>query len=370
MNSQPAEAAIQKEGQAPDDACLKEAIMRFPAAARVHKLRIGVITLVMAIFVFSASSFAAGDQSTAKPAARDGGQSARPLYRVTPAIGFSWLKMLGVFNISMSPMGEMGGDSPPPPSSRFEPRFPVGQGPPAGGMGMGGMMGGGYAGPQFSRDQIESMLGQRFVLAGSDFYRLDCRACHGPKGNGSPPIINSIIGPFKGTSPALIEARMKKSGAPIGKKMADELASQAQQSILERLQNGGKKMPPFRHLEGEEVTSLIHYLKKRVGAPEAQGRPILVSESVARVGEHLVKGTCQICHDSTGPGLRGGGRMRGIIPSLASFPYEQSMQSVVWQVKLGSRRMMMRGPRMPAFPYITREEAAAAYLYLVSYPPD
>jgi mono/diheme cytochrome c family protein len=87
------------------------------------------------------------------------------------------------------------------------------------------------------------------------------------------------------------------------------------------------------------------------------------------VGEHLVKGTCQICHDSTGPGLRGGGMMRGIIPSLASFPYEQSMQSVVWQVKLGSRRMMMRGPRMPAFPYITTAEAAAAYLYLVSYPP-
>jgi len=343
--------------------------MRFSAASPAPSIRISLITLVTAVFVLGASGFTAGDQSTAKPATRDGRENVKVLYRVTPAIGFSWLKMLGVFNISLSPMGEMGGDTPPPPSDRFEPQFPVGQEPRAGGMGMGGMMGGGYAGPRFTRDQIGSMLDQRFVLAGSDFYRLDCRACHGPNGNGSPPIINSLIGPFKGTSPALIEARMKKSGTPIGEKMADELASQAQQSILQRLKNGGKKMPPFRHLEGEEVTSLIHYLKGYVGAPEAQGRAILVSESVARVGEHLVKGTCQICHDSTGPGLRGGGMMRGIIPSLASFPYEQSMQSVVWQVKLGSRRMMMRGPRMPAFPYITTAEAAAAYLYLVSYPP-
>jgi hypothetical protein len=30
---------------------------------------------------------------------------------------------------------------------------------------------------------------------------------------------------------------------------------------------------------------------------------------------------------------------------------------------------MMGGPRMPAFPYITAEEAATAYLYLVQYPP-
>jgi mono/diheme cytochrome c family protein len=330
----------------------------------------GVITLALAIFIFSANGFAAGDRSAAKPQAREGQQNLKPLYRVTPAIGFSWLKMMGVFDISFSPMGEMGGDAPPPPSDRIEPEFPVGQGPPAGGMGMGGMMGRGYAAPQYSRGEIDRMLDQRFVLAGSDFYRLDCRSCHGPEGNGSPPIINSLIGPLKGTSPALIEQRMKKLGRPIGEKLANELASQAQQSILQRLQDGGKKMPPFRHLEGEEVTALMHYLKRHVGAPEAQGKEILITESVARVGEHLVKGTCQICHDSTGPGVRGGGMMRGIIPSLASFPYEQSMQSVVWQVKLGTHNMMMRGPRMPAYPYITAAEAAAAYLYLVSYPPD
>ena len=67
-----------------------------------------------------------------------------------------------------------------------------------------------------------------------------------------------------------------------------------------------------------------------------------------------------------------GGMMNGVIPSLASFPYEQSIDSVVWQVELGTRRMMMmggRGQTMPAYPYITHSESAAAYLYLVWYPP-
>jgi mono/diheme cytochrome c family protein len=92
-------------------------------------------------------------------------------------------------------------------------------------------------------------------------------------------------------------------------------------------------------------------------------------QSVSRVGEHLVKGTCRICHDATGPGVGRMGMMRGIIPSLASFIWEQSMQSIVWQVELGSRTMMMMGgQRKPAYPYITAEKAGAAYLYLLQYP--
>jgi hypothetical protein len=31
--------------------------------------------------------------------------------------------------------------------------------------------------------------------------------------------------------------------------------------------------------------------------------------------------------------------------------------------------MMMGGQRMPAYPYITEDEAAASYLYLVRYAP-
>jgi mono/diheme cytochrome c family protein len=93
---------------------------------------------------------------------------------------------------------------------------------------------------------------------------------------------------------------------------------------------------------------------------------------VARVGEHLVKGTCHICHDATGPG---GGRMmmmRGTIPSLASFPAEKSPDDLVRKVRYGTSggmMAMMGGGRMPTFRYLTEEEVVAAYLYLSNDPP-
>ena len=231
-------------------------------------------------------------------------------------------------------------------------------------------MGRSYSNDRLSPSELERLMGQQFFLAGSDLYRLDCRSCHGPNGDGKPPEINSLIGPFQGISPALLEKRMKELGRPIGAKLAKDLAAQAEENIRQRLQNGGKKMPPFKHLDREEVNALLKYLKAHVGDPESQGKEDLVMQSVSRVGEHLVKGTCRICHDATGPGVGRMGMMQGIIPSLASFPVEQSMQSIVWQVELGSRTMMMMGgQRMPAYPYITAEEAGAAYLYLIQYPP-
>lgn len=62
--------------------------------------------------------------------------------------------------------------------------------------------------------------------------------------------------------------------------------------------------------------------------------------------------------------------MQGIIPSLASMPSEQSLSSVIRQVQYGSSGMMlmMGGEKMPPFPHLTEEEAAA-YFYLVPYPP-
>ncbi len=96
-----------------------------------------------------------------------------------------------------------------------------------------------------------------------------------------------------------------------------------------------------------------------------------VKESGAHVGEQVIKGTCHICHDATGPGgTRMMIMMRGIIPSLASLPDDHSLEGVIRQVQYGTRMMMMmRGNRMPPFPYFTDEEIAAAYLYLQAYPP-
>ena len=79
-------------------------------------------------------------------------------------------------------------------------------------------------------------------------------------------------------------------------------------------------MPPFRHLAPEEVAALRAYLEELAGVPGAQRKQIWLSEPAGRVGEHLVKGTCHICHEASGPGLAVGVAMRESIPSLARHP--------------------------------------------------
>lgn len=259
---------------------------------------------------------------------------------VTPVQGPSWLKHLGI-TMSGTRMGQMGG-SIIPATARREPE--IGQQSGAG--------------------------GEQFELTGADLYRIDCRSCHGPEGKGAPPEIHSLIGPVQGTLPALIRRRMEARGAPISEEMAAQMGAEAEKAIRDRLQNGGEKMPAFSYLRPDEVADLLAYLGKLAGVPGKEYAAV-VSESVAHVGEQVIKGNCHTCHDATGPG---GGRMmmmRGIIPSLASLPDDHSLSSVIDQVQYGSSGMMMMmgGDRMPPFPYFTKEEVAAAYFYLQAYPP-
>lgn len=105
--------------------------------------------------------------------------------------------------------------------------------------------------------------------------------------------------------------------------------------------------------------------RARQGARSAavpKGAVALTGLSAARVGEHIVKGTCHICHDATGPGGGHSAMAQGIIPSLASIPRDHSLNGVVHQVQYGSSGMMkMAGAEvMPAYPYFTQEEIAAA----------
>jgi hypothetical protein len=106
-----------------------------------------------------------------------------------------------------------------------------------------------------------------------------------------------------------------------------------------------------------------------------------VTESAARVGEHLAKGTCHVCHPATGPGAS---HMmmyrRGVIPSLASMREQMSPSAVLGKVReggmmhgggmMGRGGMMDRMSRMPVFSYLTDEEGVAAYFYLSEYPPQ
>ena len=219
------------------------------------------------------------------------------------------------------------------------------------------------------------MLNEGFVLAGADLYRMNCQSCHGPDGRGAPPEIKSLIEPVQGTSVAMIKKRMDARGTPIDDSLAKQLAAEAEATLRKRLQNGGEKMPAFPHLEGEEVEALIGYLQQFAAVPSPKNSNLLVRESAARVGEHVVKATCHLCHNATGPGGGHMMMMRGIIPSLASLPEDHYLSSIERQVHYGSSPMMqmmgrMGGDVMPAYPYFTEEEIAAAYFYLVEYPPQ
>jgi mono/diheme cytochrome c family protein len=288
---------------------------------------------------------------------------------VTPVSGESWLKHLGLVP-SQTEMGEMGGLEPPGATARQEPGIAGSE--PRGGDTLHRMMGRFMR--SFGSDQAgaSQALAEPFKLAGEDLYRLNCQSCHGPDGQGAPPEIKSLLDPVRGASPAMLEQRMKKLGHPIGRAMAEQLAAQGEAAIRKRLADGGEKMPPFRHLRGDEIDALLGYLGALAGVPATGRTGMLVDESAARVGEHLVKGTCHICHDATGPGGGHMAMMRGVIPSLASFPQQLSLSVVERQVTYGSppmMGMMMGGERMPALPYITGDETAAGYFYLVAYPP-
>lgn len=291
--------------------------------------------------------------------------ASRPAGLVTAVQGPGWLKHLGL-SIPQTRFGQMGGTEPAPSTGRSEPEL-AGENPSS--RSLGGAMGRFMMG--IRQGKTVDLEEQSFALSGADLYRLNCRSCHGPAGEGAPPEINSLIGPVQATSAALLMERMKKRGSPIDKSMAEQLAGPSEGELRERLRKGGKTMPPFEHLRGDEVEALLGYLETLAGLPPTERSRMLVPQSAARVGEHLVKGTCHVCHDATGPG---GGHMAmtsGIIPSLESFPRQQSVDSVVRQVQYGSSGMMqmMGGPQMPTFPYLTKEEVAAAYFYLAKYPP-
>jgi mono/diheme cytochrome c family protein len=287
---------------------------------------------------------------------------------VTPVSGPSWLKHLGV-DPRNTQMGRMGGSEPASPTERAEPD--LASAATAGQRALHGMMGRFMRSFGTDAQSASRALGESFKLTGADLYRLNCQSCHGPTGEGAPPEIKSLLDPVRGASAAMIVERMKKAGRTIPMAMAQQLAKQAETEIRRRLAHGGKQMPPFEHLRGDEVDALLGYLGTLAGAPPTKARVMLVDQSAARVGEHVVKGTCHVCHDATGPGGGHMAMMRGIIPSLASFPQQLSLSAVERQVHYGSPRMMMMmgSAQMPAFPYLTEDEIAAAYFYLAAYAP-
>lgn len=212
-------------------------------------------------------------------------------------------------------------------------------------------------------------------LSGADLYRLDCQACHQADGNGAPPEINALIGPVQATSAAVMTARMEKIGRPITAGFALQLATDSKKALLDRLKNGGQKMPSFGHLTDNEVQALVAYLELLSGVPGAEKRQLVVTEPVSRIGELLVKGTCHTCHAATGRWPDPEELLQGAVPPLGSFSTERSAYQVIRKVRYGAPVVMGRAlvtyrGRMPVFDYLKDDEVSAAYLYLLIYPPQ
>lgn len=215
--------------------------------------------------------------------------------------------------------------------------------------------------------------GPSLMLTGADLFRLNCASCHGESGAGSPPEIRSVIGPVQATSPEWVRQKMRSRGISIDPAMARDLASQSERAFRDRLRNGGERMPSFPHLQPPEVDALLAFIRGLGGVPGVQ--QMAVVESVFRVGEHVVKGTCHTCHAATGPGPRAVAAMsnavlRDVRPSLAGMVLELSYGRFAGKVHDGTDPAFPeeRGT-MPVFDYLTAEEIRSAFLYLLAYPP-
>jgi mono/diheme cytochrome c family protein len=216
---------------------------------------------------------------------------------------------------------------------------------------------------------------QTVTLHGSDLYRLNCWGCHGEFGLGTPPEINSVINPTRAMSIQVILERMKNLGMDMSRADAAVLANQSKAALLERLHKGGTDMPPFPHLSEPEVRAIVAYLKQLAGVPGAEREQAAVEESRVRVGEHIVKSTCHICHNATGENPNPQQIFNGAIPPLSTLTARTSLPEFERKIRSGAPIVMGTPPspfrgRMPAFYYLGEDEVADAYLYLRLYPPD
>jgi cytochrome c len=176
------------------------------------------------------------------------------------------------------------------------------------------------------------------------------------------------------TSVAATMERMKKSGQEMSQSDVNAVAKESKALLLQRLHMAGLHMPPPT-LNETEIRSLVAYLEQLSDVPGAEKHQILVKESSYRVGEHIVKSTCHVCHSATGPNPDPDEIYEGAIPPLSALPARASLPDFVRKVTSGAPIVMGKPPapyrgRMPVFSYLTQDEAAAAYLYLLFYPPQ
>lgn len=329
-----------------------------------------ILAAVLALAGFVGAASAQAPANPAQPTLVAVSATNVPDYPISANQGPSWVKHLGL-TVSQTHMGQMGGSASVPAAA------------PSASAGIANTLDSVLQ--RFLKtfrsnpEQASAILNEKFTASGADLYRWNCQSCHGPDGYGSEafvsapgiaPEINSLIGPVQGTSPILTRKRMEARGLDVDDDMAQQLSDMADTSLRDRLKHGGKNMPSFEYLRPDEVEALYGYLEKLASVPPTKRDGLLVPESASRTGEHIVRGTCHICHDETGAGSGLTSLRQGTIPSLASIPRDHSLSGVVHQVQYGSCGMMKATGEdvMPAYPYFTEDEITA--VYLLTYSPQ
>lgn len=177
-----------------------------------------------------------------------------------------------------------------------------------------------------------------FEIDGEALFRFNCRSCHGGGGQGLLPEIRPLT----------------------------EVSNE--DVLRHRIDEGGAVMPAFGHFSPEEADLLIAYLDVLAGRADPARESLEIP--VDRVGEHVIKGSCQVCHDATEKSF-----LRPIadqdIPPLASFIRTQSLLDFV----TGARHLVVedgevRQGRGPRYRFLRDDELEAAYLYLAVHPPE
>lgn len=189
-----------------------------------------------------------------------------------------------------------------------------------------------------------------FALTGEDLYRINCRSCHGAAVRGLGSTTPSLVGKLRDTAAA----------NPNDENAAAELV------IRHQLNQGGAIMPAFAHLDTAEVKALIGYLETVAGTSEASALP-RVQVPALLVGEHVVKGVCQTCHDAT-PGLTPVGG-KAVPPALSEIPQRWALGELL--IAMHARTAPASGPAIhrPCLGFLSEQELAAGYVYLIAYPP-
>ena len=271
-------------------------------------------------------------QSSQPPAAASG--------QVTPVAGPGWLTKLGV-NLSQTSIGR--GSGRYGPTTRPE-------------------------APPMTALVVPSSVS----LTGADLYRLNCQACHGLSGAGAPPEVKSAVDPIRGVPIDVLRKQMRAQHQPEDQAAARATPARVRAGMLLRMHQGGQRMPAREHLTDTELGLVFDYLTT-LAVPEAT-TPRTETVNWAQLGQHVVKGTCHICHDAVGARPADKAMMAGAIPSLASLMTTQSVADFVVKARSGapvnlpSLGLGHRG-RMPVFDYLKDQEIAAAYMYLASHPP-